>query len=263
MSPGPSGSFEYFQDSELLLMEEPLTYGNTTINTGSSVAGTIQQDSCSAASAASISSGVYFLRGAFVRVNQQTLILDQYDNSPSYRVGLQVVEKPINAKEDPSLYDNARGFSNYAAPGADRFSLDVKLTKKLLSDPDDKNFVELIRVRDGVLEKFQDENPEFNFFADALARRTYDESGDYYVRPFSIDVRESLNDRISNRGLYTENQTTQNGNTPSDDIYCLQMSPGKAYVRGYEVRKNFTSAIDVVKPRTCLLYTSPSPRDRG
>ena len=60
---------------------------------------------------------------------------------------------------------------------------------------------------------------KFNLFADALARRTYEESGDYYVRPFSIDVRESLNDRISNRGLYLENQTTQNGNTPSDDSF--------------------------------------------
>ena len=31
------------------------------------------------------------------------------------------------------------------------------------------------------------------------------------------------------------------------------MSPGKAYVRGYEVKKGYTSAIDVVKPRTTKL----------
>ena len=30
---------------------------------------------------------------------------------------------------------------------------------------------------------------EYNVFAEELARRTRDESGDYYVRPFSIDVR--------------------------------------------------------------------------
>ena len=35
---------------------------------------------------------------------------------------------------------------------------------------------------------------EYNIFAKELARRTYDESGDYYVKPFSIDVKESLND---------------------------------------------------------------------
>ena len=131
LSPGPSGSFDFFQDSELILLEEPVTYGNTTLNTGSSIASTIQQDSCLSGSAINISAGVYFVRGSFVRVNQQTLILDQYDNKPFYRVGLQVVEKAINAKEDPSLYDNAKGFSNYAAPGADRLQIDLVLAKKV------------------------------------------------------------------------------------------------------------------------------------
>ena len=179
MSPGPSGSFDFFQDSELLLMEEPLTYGNTTINTGSSVANTIQQDSCSSASAASISSGVYFVRGAFVRVNQQTLILDQYDNSPSYRVGLQVVEKPINAKEDPSLYDNAKGFSNYAAPGADRLRIQLILSKKTVDNYDDTDFIEVLRERGGDVEKQIGDNSDYNRIEDYLAQRTHDESGDY------------------------------------------------------------------------------------
>ena len=85
---------------------------------------------------------------------------------------------------------------------------------------------------------------------DILAKRTFDESGDYYTKPFTLDIRESLNDRISNRGLYFENETTQNGNTPSDGIYTIQVSPGKAYVRGYEIDKIGTTGIDSVKPRT-------------
>ena len=85
---------------------------------------------------------------------------------------------------------------------------------------------------------------------DELARRTYDESGDYYVKPFSVDVRESLNDRIGNNGLYLPSQVTKNGNTPTDDIFTLLVSPGKAYVRGYEIDKQSTSSIDVPKPRT-------------
>ena len=59
-----------------------------------------------------------------------------------------------------------------------------------------------------------------------------------------------MNDRISNRGVYSALQTTQNGNTPTDDIMSLQISPGKAYVRGYEIEKVSTSSVDVVKPRT-------------
>ena len=91
---------------------------------------------------------------------------------------------------------------------------------------------------------------DYNIFKDELARRTYDESGDYYVRPFSIDIRETLNDRLANNGIYFESQTTQNGNIPSDSLYTLQISPGKAYVRGYEIDKISTSSIDVAKPRT-------------
>ena len=73
---------------------------------------------------------------------------------------------------------------------------------------------------------------------------------DYYVRPFSVSARESLNDRIGNRGIYLDTQQTQNGNIPEDDILTLQVSSGKAYVRGYEVEKIATTSLDILKPRT-------------
>ena len=38
-------------------------------------------------SSASIETGVYFIRGTFVRVAKQRIILDKYTNSPSYRIG--------------------------------------------------------------------------------------------------------------------------------------------------------------------------------
>ena len=98
---------------------------------------------------------------------------------------------------------------------------------------------------------------DYNILADELARRTYDESGDY-VRPFSIDARESLNDRIGNRGIYLDTQVTQNGNTPSDDLISLQLSSGKAFVRGYEIDKLSTSSIDLLKPRTTKLVENQS-----
>ena len=253
-SSGTDGVTKEFQDGENLITLSDIDFASTKIATNSSFANCIATGSTKIGSSASISEGIYFIRGYFVKVPTETIILDQYTNEPSYKVGFNINEQILSASlENSDLYDNAQGFSNEAAPGADRFSMSVTLSKKLLSDNEDKNFVELIRVRDGVLEKYTDGTADLNLLGDALARRTYDESGDYYVRPFSVDVRESLNDRIGNRGLYLENQLTQNGNTPSDDIYCLNVSPGKAYVRGYEVNKGFTSAIDVVKPRTTKL----------
>ncbi len=253
-SSGTDGITKEFQDGENLITLSDIDFSSTKITANSSFANCIATGATKIGSSASISEGIYFIRGYFVKVPTETIILDQYTNEPSYKVGFNINEQILSASlENSDLYDNAQGFSNEAAPGADRFSMSVTLSKKLLSDNEDKNFVELIRVRDGVLEKYTDGTADLNLLGDALARRTYDESGDYYVRPFSVDVRESLNDRIGNRGLYLENQLTQNGNTPSDDIYCLNVSPGKAYVRGYEVKKGYTSAIDVVKPRTTKL----------
>ena len=131
----------------------------------------------------------------------------------------------------------------------DRFKLSVTLHRKLITDTNDNDFVELLRVEDGVVKEIVTKT-EYNIFADELARRTYDESGDYYIRPFSVSAKESLNDRIGNRGVYLDTQQTQNGNTPEDDILCLQISSGKAYVRGYEVDKISSTTLDVLKPRT-------------
>ena len=183
----------------------------------------------------SIGEGVYFVRGTFAQVQSETLVLNQYNNTPSYRIGFDVQEDFISADEDPSLNDNASGFTNFAAPGADRLQINISLTKKALDDINDQNFIEIARVENGELQEFKYET-QYNLINDTLAKRTYDESGDYYVKPFEVFAKESLNDSIGNKGVYTEEQDTTQGNIPSDDLLAIQVSPGKAYI--------------------CLLYTS-------
>ena len=90
--------------------------------------------------------GVYFVRGTFVDVPTSLIILDPYNN-PSYRVGFDIIEEVVNANDDSSLFDNAKGFTNFAAPGVDRFKISVKLTKKSINDFNDTSFVELFKVR--------------------------------------------------------------------------------------------------------------------
>ncbi len=63
-------------------------------------------------------------------------------------------------------------------------------------------------------------------------------------------IKESLNNLEGNRGVYREDQLTQGGNVPSDDNMIYQVSPGKAYVRGYEVEIKSPQFLDVPKPRT-------------
>ena len=237
-----------FSDGEPLICDENVTYGNTTINAGTPFASLISSDATAIGSAAFISKGVYFIRGYFVNVDDQTIILDNYTNTPSYRVGLKIDELVVTAKDDQSLYDNAKGFTNYAAPGADRLKINLSLTKKLLSDNNDTDFVELMRVDKGKIKILQTKT-QYNIVRDWIAERTYDESGDYTVSPFGVSLHNSLNDGLGNGGLYFEDDKTEQRNTPSDDLLAVKVSAGKAYVRGYDVEKVGTTIIDVDKPR--------------
>ena len=123
------------------------------------------------------------------------------------------------------MYDNARGFSNYAAPGADRFKISTTLVKKPLTDFNDENFIELMRIENGLISKFVKET-NYNLIRDELARRTYDVSGNYYIKPFPVVAKECLNDRIGNNGSYYATQLTQQGNKPTNDLMCLSIGPG-------------------------------------
>ena len=255
---GTDGETKVFADGENLITLSSVNYANTSIAEEGQFARCIVSSSTSTGSALSVSEGVFFIRGFFVKNATSTVILDQYTNNPSYRVGFLLKEEIVSPSlVNFDLYDNAKGFSNESAPGADRFKLSTVLHKKSLTDNDDSNFVELFRVENGVVEEIVTKT-EYNTFAEELARRTYDESGDYYVRPFSLEVRESLNNRIGNKGIYFDTQTTSNGNTPGDDSICLQISSGKAFVRGYEIDKISTTSLDVLKPRTTKTLNNQS-----
>ena len=239
--------FNPFSDGETLSCRENVVYGNTTINAGSTFATLIDAESTSIGSSASIDRGIYFIRGYFVEVSRQTIILDYYTNTPSYRVGLTITESLVSAKDDETLYDNAKGFTNYASPGADRLKISLSLSKKTLDDKNDTNFVELLRVKEGKVQKITTKT-DYNKIKDYLAQRTFDESGSYSIDPFELTLQESLNNRLGNNGAFFANETTKQGNVPSDDLACLKIENGKAYVRGYDIEV-INDVIDIEKPR--------------
>lgn len=244
-------SISTFVDGEDLISIQTVNYGVSSIRQDSTFATCIISDSIATGSAAKIENGVYFLRGFFVEVFSQTILLDQYSNFPSYRIGLTIEEEIVVAsQQNRDLYDNARGFSNFAAPGADRLKITATLSKKTLDDFNDENFIELMRIENGFLSKFTKKVELDKLITDVLARRTYDESGDYYVNPFKVTAKESLINGIGNDGVYNFNTITKQGNIPSENLLTLQISPGKAYVKGYEVETVNTINIDLEKPRS-------------
>ena len=193
-------------------------------------------------SAASVAAGTYYINGYAVNVAEQTIVLDKYTNSPSYRIGLSITESFVTPNNDASLVDNAQGSSNANAPGAHRFKIALTLAKLALTSIEDSNFIELLRLSNGALQNIV-RTTEYGILEDTLARRTSDESGDYTIRPFDLDIREHLSSG-TNRGIYTS------GNGGDATKLALGLSPGKAYVKGYEIEKVGTEFVAIDKART-------------
>ena len=199
-------------------------------------------DTVGRGSAIQIQAGVYFVNGYFVANEAQRILLEPYHNYPTYRIGFKVTQSTVTPEEDATLKDNAQGASNFAAPGAHRYKITLTLVKKTLDATDDTDFIELARCEQGQINTMV-EKASYNFLQEEFARRTYDESGDYEVKPFRLDIREHLNDG-SNRGVW---QSSEGGVSSK---LALGVEPGKAYVQGYEVESRITKFVNVPKPRT-------------
>ena len=61
-----------------------------------------------------LENGIYYVRGQFVRVAEQTHVLSATSTTPDARVGFTITETLITPESDSSLTDNATGSANYA-----------------------------------------------------------------------------------------------------------------------------------------------------
>ncbi len=213
-------------------------------------------------SSATVRAGILYVRGFFVRVDEQTILLDKYSEDPTYRIGLQITESLQSYTDDSSLLDNATGTSNENAPGANRLKITLTLVKKAMAGTQDiDNFIEMSRVETGIITK-QVQITSYNVLERTLARRTYDESGDYVVKPFTVELREHLNTKINN-GLHLKDAVTvelpdkingvvQTTTTTAGDAtkFVSVISPGKGYVKGFEIDKPAQTILDFDKART-------------
>ena len=240
-------SSKTFQTNEQLICNKEITFGTTLIEVGTPFSQLLPINSTGVGSAAYIEDGVYFIRGYFVDVPSSYILLEQYSSNPSYRVGLEIYESIITPEDDSSLNDNAAGTSNYSAPGAHRFRISTIFGKKEIEDEADKDFVELLRIKDSKVESFVN-STAYSELEKSLARRTFEESGDYVIDTFQVTAREHLNDGFNN-GVYTQGQLSNDGANASEDKLAIEISPGKAYVRGYRTEFIAPQYVDADKPR--------------
>lgn len=200
----------------------------------------------------SINSGIYFINSRFVLVNKQTIVLSKYENitesvGSEINIGFKITDVVVGPETDPSLFDNAVGSTNESAPGATRYKMEVDLVlRSELTDDEINRYIQLLIVKKGIATETPNLTDYNKTFLELFARRTYDESGDYVVNDFLLDIREHLND-LTNRGLYT---LAEGGD---ETKISLSLDSGKAYVRGFEVSTQVNTLLETDKARTFAL----------
>jgi hypothetical protein len=192
---------------------------------------------------ASVERGVRFVEGYFVLNDSQSIgaytltgsagsLIRNYNN-PTTRIGFSVDKSFVTATDDTSLNDPAFGFYNYAAPGSDRFKIELNVAQNGFTASDTSSvdnfsrvgFIEFMRVVDGDIVKIE-KYPDYAVLEDTLARRTYDESGNYTVNPFELTLN---------------GPTSSGGNT----VLKAELSSGKAYVFGYEFETQAKTKLNI------------------
>ena len=209
----------------------------------------------------SIESGIFYVDGYFVMNDPQSIAASELDSTGKIRkfnppdrtvsIGFFINREIDTSSTDVSLRDPSQGSYNYNAPGADRFliKLEIKQIPYIFdeagyrTDKDTDNYFEWARIIKG--ETFKKlKYPEYAQLEETLARRTYDESGHYTVRPFGIEV-------IDYEEVWDPEVT---GRDKPWDFCAVGMKTGKAYVRGYEFELQNTEHIVGAKARTTIKH---------
>lgn len=211
----PDGSILKVKDQEIYFQViTPTLFPETQIN---------QIEPTGNAILISVDAGIYYTNGHFVNNKRQyfcaynnsntgeieeTLLNGRIESNaladvrlftfPSARIGFTITRTSITVEEDSTLRDPAYGFYNANAPGADRYKIDLILSSlpfdQLSVDMENyanKDFIQLVKIIKGNVDWIR-RLPDYSEILDLFARRTYDESGSYTVKPFTVNVKNHL-----------------------------------------------------------------------
>ncbi len=195
-----------------------------------------------------INTGIYYADGFFIESDAESIAVagTTYDSgadashrdfsNPSASIGYDIKRELISSDEDESLKDPSFGFYNFNSPGADRYKVTLELSQKDISGGltfDSEDYFEIMRIINGETTK-QVRYTDYAIFEDTLARRTFDESGNYTVRPFQITT-------ASHSEAFGQTDETK---------HAIKIDSGKAYIGGYEFETIAPRYIAVSKGRT-------------
>ena len=177
-------------------------------------------------------SGIYYARNNFVFTEDQSKIISKYTDNPTTDVGFISVEDIVTASDNNALYDNQGTVPNVSAPGADRYRIRLTIAERSDLTGSD-NFIHVATIKKGRVYSAVDVNSSYNIPEEVVARRIFENSGDYIVKPYRLNFE-------------LDSQNTH---------LIANVSDGIAVVNGFRAARTYPTRIRFPKP-TATLFDS-------
>lgn len=142
-------------------------------------------------------------------------------------VGCKIVSSIVTAREDETLLDPDITSASYLHEGCDR------LKQEVIFVANDPLSAPLVKFKDGVIVSLVQDAPQADVMGEMLARRTFDESGNYVVTGMNLS----------------------DGKHAEGDNLLVTLGKGKAYIKGYEINKPADTSFYVKKSKTTRQVT--------
>ena len=205
-----------------------------------------------------LSPGIIYARENFIRTPALAAYIDPFIINSDKNIGFYVSEDIVQASDDETLRDPARGSYNENAPGADRLQVQVSLRSydyaELVNGKVEsvvpENFYQYATWRNGSIVRSKIKTNPLAGVGDAIAKSAYNANGNYNITGLQTVIHEHLNDG-NNGGFYSARQ----GGDASKFVFGI--TPGSANVGGYIVKQeNKEWPIIVDKPTSTVTETS-------
>ena len=162
----------------------------------------------------SVDEGTIYQKGAFLTIKPQGVFVKPHTSiARSMVVGFETEEAFVNSNADSTLLDNAQGFNNEKAPGADRLKLTPVLKAINVATSDASNtFFPIVRFNsEGSLIETRQQNKHSALGAE-MAQKRFDSDGNYSKQKFTVSFQ---------------------ANTANTNQMVCVVSPGIGYIKGF------------------------------
>ena len=220
----------------MLQIIQVTTTGNTTLANVYTMANTVAGSNTTGnARGISVAEGIIFINGVFVKVETPTIgLVNAYGTDAGNSVvGFVLQEEIITENNDNTLLDNALGYSNENAPGAHRLKLTPALaayTNATAAANASNTFNPIAQYNYSSIVHKNTDDKIYSTVGNAIAKRTYEEAGNYVINPFTVDAVTNVSGIVSS--LKANN-------------VLGRISPGAGYAQGQRVELEKMMYIDM------------------